>query len=371
MRCRRFALLFTGLLIVATARAGNPGRYRRRSVSGNTGRAYRSAPSHARYQPGSGRPWHGHADRAGAYRGAIVSAPRSYSPLTVYAGPFGGCFYAGGSASFGFYNPMPTAGYVFAPAAVVQVPVAWPGVNVVDNTAMRRARLENDLRWHAPLQLFPIKTKPSRNTHPSTAAAKLKSRRAEVQGDAHMRNQDFHKAYERYKVAMQTAPDRPAAHFRVGFALAALRQFGSAVQYFKRGLQLDPQWPDDGESLGRIFGRQNGIAKTNVIGDATRWAKEDVRDPDRLFVLGVLLHFDNRTDKSAVLFEAAYRLAGGGDHLKAFLLAPPYSKRPVAVTPHKPKPPGGIVEIKPPVPPIPQAGGKRGAGPALPPLPKP
>ena len=104
----------------------------------------------------------------------------------------------------------------------------------------------------------------------------------------------------------------------MGFALAAVGSFDSAVKYIKDGLDLDPQWPSHGDRLESIFGEDNRlmILLTERI---AMWVREDIRDPDRLFLMGVWLHFDG-DNRATPFFETAYRLAGYGDHLLAFLL---------------------------------------------------
>jgi hypothetical protein len=90
------------------------------------------------------------------------------------------------------------------------------------------------------------------------------------------------------------------------------------VKYIKQGLDLDPHWPAHGERLEGVFGDDNRLAILSLIERVTGWVREDIRDPDRLFLIGVLLHF-NGDQRASQFFEAAYRLAGSGDHLLAFL----------------------------------------------------
>lgn len=366
-----------GLLMFAVTSAGvavgdhrTSQRYPR--VYGDTGRPYGPTQAHYQYERRYGRPWHG----LGGARGATVTRGYTYAPPSYYPAVYGYGYPAGFAGPPGYWNYGPVSSSIPAAPLAVQAYPQWIGRNPFDNDVLRRAQLENELRWKMPLLLNPSAAKSKRRQdEPSTPAARLRSLRAQGQGDAHMRKQDYHRAYERYKAAALFAPDRGEASFRTAFALAAVGRFASAVTYLKRGLQSDPDLPVTGVSLGRVFGRDNELAKTGVIGRATEWAREDIRDPDRLFLLGVLLHFDNRPDKSAVLFEAAYRLNGGGDHLKAFLTTAQYAKRrsqppaPVAAVQKKPAP-QGIVEIKPPLPPLQPPEKNAPQAPVVPPLPQ-
>jgi tetratricopeptide (TPR) repeat protein len=341
-------------------------------VYGDTGRPYGPTQANYQYERRYGRTWHGVGGAT-----TVVSptrriyAPYSYSPLTVY-GPVIADYYSGyggyGLPSYAGYAPV----YGYAPVAPTYVPVVpqYVAPPFFNNEVIQRGLLENDLRWNQPLQFTPAPPNNARKPEPSNTAAILKSLRAQSNGDFLFQRQDYHGAYQRYHQAVRAAPDRAEANFRLAFALTALSRFDSAVAYFKRGLRLDPKWPVTGASLGRIFGRHNELAKTDVLGKVTRWVKEDIRDPDRLFLLGVLLHFDNDNDKSAVLFEAAYRLAGGGDHLKAFLLAGKQAsvKKPAAKPKAVPPAPAPKQDEAPPKPGI---KAKPPQGPILPPLPKP
>jgi hypothetical protein len=51
------------------------------------------------------------------------------------------------------------------------------------------------------------------------------------------------------------------------------------------------------------------------------WVREDIRDPSRLFLMGVLLHFNDDPDKSRTFFEAASALAPEPMYAQAFLEA--------------------------------------------------
>jgi hypothetical protein len=225
------------------------------------------------------------------------------------------------------------------------------------NPVLQESMLENQLRWGTDL---PPRVTPLRNRvrlHPSTPEQQVKSIHAQAQGDVWMRRLKFLNAYERYKYAISAANDRPEPYFRLGYALAAVGSFDSAVKFIKQGLELDPQWPAHGERLEAIFGNDNRLAILSLTERVTGWVREDIRDPDRLFLVGVLLHF-NGDDRASQFFEAAYRLAGGGDHLLAFLQPQPPENRDGAASPSRPGPPagqfnGGAPPPEPVEPPLP------------------
>lgn len=155
---------------------------------------------------------------------------------------------------------------------------------------------------------------------PSSVEAKRNSIRQQAQGDEYFVKQNYVQAYARYKQAVSAAPDLAEPRFRLAMALICLGRGSLAADEIRKGLILDPQWPTTGTDLDTLFGPDHGIAKDAALQRTVRWAREDVRDPDRLFVLGVLLHFDRQSDKAMALFEAADALtSGAAAHLRPFL----------------------------------------------------
>jgi len=88
-----------------------------------------------------------------------------------------------------------------------------------------------------------------------------------------------------YRNAVDLAPDRPEAHFRLGLAFAALKQYASAIREFKRSLEMDPTLPQSGDRLSTIFGDNNKIPQATLLPTVADWAREDLNDGDRLFLL--------------------------------------------------------------------------------------
>jgi len=198
------------------------------------------------------------------------------------------------------------------------------------NAAMQQAAAENAERWRDPVDLA-AEQKLGPAIIPSSPAARLRSLETRQRGDMWFRQQAFTKAYTRYKSAIAAASDQATPHFRLAFTLVALGHHGRAVNYLKRGLARDPSWPRSGQPLEQLYGQENTLVQTAHLHKVAEWVRGDIRDPDRLFLLGVMLHFSEQPDKAATCFETALRLAGRGEHLKVFL-------RPAADEP-QPKPP--------------------------------
>ncbi|HUG94024.1 MAG TPA: hypothetical protein VML55_24550 [Planctomycetaceae bacterium] len=311
----------------SAARADSPGSFRYPRVYGATGRPYGPTQAHYQYQRQYGRPWHGeggltahgfghsHHGRAAHHFGGFV--PYGYHAYGYATFPFYG--YSGADAGWpGYADYGPVHSYLPAAPVVIQPHPFFYGPNPFDNPVLNHAREENDVRWNQPLFVEPVDKAPPKFLEPSTVEAKLKSMRSQGYGDVWLRKTDFVQAYLRYKQAVNHARDRSEPYFRLAMAYAGMGHHTLAVRELKRGLERDPSWPSTGDSLDEVFGEDNQLTKSAIVGRAVAWVREDVRDPDRLFLLGVLLHFDD-DERSQEFFQAAYRLAGGGRHLAAFL----------------------------------------------------
>ena len=268
---------------------------------------------------------------------------RGYGPMVViaappppyyrrYAGPLPGRYgspYYGISVNriFGYpatyipYGSRVAGGYAYPPGYTGAYATYGPSAAEWDpysNPLLQATLLENQLRWGTALPPGYPEPRTRVRLRQSTPEQKAKSIRAQVQGDVWMKKLRFLNAYERYKVAVSAASDRPEPYFRLGFSLASVGNFDSAVKYFKQGLDVDPQWPTHPDKLDAVFGEDNRLSVLTLIERVGGWVREDIRDPDRLFLIGVVLHADGDT-RASEFFEAAYRLGGSGDHLLAFM----------------------------------------------------
>ncbi|HXY32770.1 MAG TPA: hypothetical protein VEI07_01000 [Planctomycetaceae bacterium] len=278
--------------LTATARADRPRR--------GYGPVFVIAPRQPYYRRYAGPP----VGRYGSpYYGISVNRifgyPATYIP---YGSPVAGGFAypVGATGAYGTFGP----------------PIRdW---DLYGNPLLQATLLENQLRWGTALPPGYPEARTRARLRPSTPEQQAKSARAQAQGDVWMKKLRFLNAYERYKVAQSAASDRPEPYFRLGFSLAAVGNFDSAVKYFKQGLDVDSQWPSHPVRLDALFGEDNRLSVLTLIERVGGWVREDIRDPDRLFLIGVVLHADGDT-RASEFFEAAYRLGGSGDHLLAFL----------------------------------------------------
>jgi tetratricopeptide (TPR) repeat protein len=138
-------------------------------------------------------------------------------------------------------------------------------------------------------------------------------------GDALFGKQKYAQANDRYRTAARSASQLGAPLFRQGLALAATGRCDLAAAALKKGLKLDPTWPKSDFTLEQVVGPDKGAKKALL--DALAAAVEaKPADADRMFVLGVFLHFDGQLDRAATFFERAEKIAGDNvGHIEAFL----------------------------------------------------
>jgi hypothetical protein len=156
----------------------------------------------------------------------------------------------------------------------------------------------------------------------SSRAGKERSRQFQAEGDRLLHDGQFVKGYLRYLEAQREAEDRADVYFRQAFALVAMGRHSHAVMKMKRGLQVDPTWPQNAVLLDTVYGVDNVIHKTEYLQRVADWANANVRDPDRLFLMGVMLFCDEDPRAAEFLRSASKLSSGQNTHLMAFLKSP-------------------------------------------------
>ena len=154
----------------------------------------------------------------------------------------------------------------------------------------------------------------------SSPAARLRSLEHQARGDQKLREQKWSEARAAYRSCVDAAPDRADGHLRLGLCLVAIQRFEPAIHEFKRAVFIDPQIPRSGPISKAIFGPDSKMARASIISKLTDWVQDDYTNPDRLFLMGVMLHFEG-DPRGREFFEAASRMKRSGDlsHITAFV----------------------------------------------------
>lgn len=289
----------------------------------------------------------------GQLPGASWGGGGGYFPV-YYGSPapyYGGYGYGYGYGYGPYWGQWPVPAYGFVPNVAVPVgPITYPvvtpgfnydpyatmGPNLTLNPVIQDGLRENAERWGEDLPEFkpdPIQ----RPVAPSTNEARLRSLELQRQGDERMQRQEWAQALSLYRRSVSAAEDRADAHLRLAFASMAIRDYVTAVSELKRAIHLDRTLVQASPTLVQILGEQNPQTRLVLLENLAGWVRQDVRDPDRLFLMGAVLYFD-RDERGMDFLETGFRLAGRGEHFQAFLapeqvpannpVAPPAVDRP-------------------------------------------
>lgn len=165
---------------------------------------------------------------------------------------------------------------------------------------------------------------------PSSPEAQLRSVRLQEAGDRLFQRLDYAAAAKSYAAALKAAPDRPDPYLRLAITRIARKDFRQAITYLRTMIEIDPSYPSRAVSLGEMFGNQNGISRLQLKQGVADWTNADVRDPERLFLLGVVLFLEG-DERFKTILDTAVKLEGEKPYLTAFRDSPPANSTPIVV----------------------------------------
>ncbi len=345
------ALSTTAVLSVTIPAQADPHGHAYPKVRTFSGGYYGPTQAHYQYERRYGRPWHGqndlYAGHSSAGYGHYHGGGYGYGPGVGFGASIGGwatpsfgfygynspfglgvTTYGGYPLTYGYYSgypypsawngyypaPPPFTGDVSTPSDPTFLAPPAPG-----NPVLNDAWEENVRQWEQPLDALPTITNTRPTLPASTPAAQGVSMRHQHHGDLLLQNLEYFQASQRYRDAIAAAADRAEPHLHLAIAFAGMRQFDKAVHELKVGLSLDPAWPQSGATLDSLLRPENSIGKMQLKQAIAEWTLADVRNPDRLFLLGAVLFLDNDIDKAHQILETAARLSGMQEYLAVFL----------------------------------------------------
>jgi hypothetical protein len=250
------------------------------------------------------------------------SSIAGFGGLNYYNGPVGGFGVYGGPVGYTSFG-YPNYGYMPMAPLMVQTRPIYIGGDPADNPVIQewmpdKFKGQNGNANAAPAQ--PPQRSVKVFVKPTNPEQKRKSIRYQAQADEWFVKANYLQAFARYKQAYSAAPDRPEPRFRMAVTLAAMQEYGPAVDELKKLGRLDPAWPEHGDRLDDLFGADHNISKNILLEKVAGWVREDVRDPDRLYLMGVLLHFNEDADKAKTFFETADLVtSGAADYVQVYL----------------------------------------------------
>ena len=153
------------------------------------------------------------------------------------------------------------------------------------------------------------RARPAPRVRETNDEVRTRAARRLAMGDEDYRAQRYGEAYSTYRRAAEIAPDLYEVYFRQGQALVALRRYDDALKSFKRGLDLDPNWPRRPMRLTELYGPNQAA----FIAHLEALAKEAVARPgdsSPILLLGIELYSSGQQGRAKRFFEQAAALAG-------------------------------------------------------------
>ncbi len=135
-------------------------------------------------------------------------------------------------------------------------------------------------------------------------------------GDRYFREGKLRSAYSRYRKAEDAAPDLADVYFRQAFVELALDNIGKGAVALRRGLRLDPRWPQSDFRLDAVFSDEGRVAALRLLDEQL---KEFPNDADARLLAGVILHFHGEQAAAQEQFQRAVKVTGGRSVARLFL----------------------------------------------------
>jgi tetratricopeptide (TPR) repeat protein len=126
-------------------------------------------------------------------------------------------------------------------------------------------------------------------------------------GDNFFKQQKFHDALLRYRLAIGASPEYAVAHLRHGFSLVANRRYEEAAVALTKAFTLDPQLPRSGFRVDQLYAdnRMAREAHEEALAQATL---DEPANGNLHFVVGMWLVFNGQPERSRKFFEKAKAL---------------------------------------------------------------
>ncbi len=146
---------------------------------------------------------------------------------------------------------------------------------------------------------------PSKPMLPSSQHNRDEAANLVAQGKALMGLQQFQRSLAKFKLAIQNAPELPEPYFCMAANYLAINNGDKAIEMIQRGLTQDPYWPFSNPTLSQFYGAENIALVEQIKTRVVEWTHDNVRDADRLFLLGVVLIFEQDFANSRTLLQTA------------------------------------------------------------------
>lgn len=129
----------------------------------------------------------------------------------------------------------------------------------------------------------------------------------------------YPEAVDAYRQSILIAADRPEPRSKLAILLAETRQYRESLNELRSALALDPTQLEKAPSLGDFYGPNRERIVQNMLQSTAQWARADIRDPERLLLIGSLLLLNGDPAQAEVPLRSAERLAPGDPQIQSVL----------------------------------------------------
>jgi tetratricopeptide (TPR) repeat protein len=143
----------------------------------------------------------------------------------------------------------------------------------------------------------------------SNAAARQRAAKFMELGDGYFAQGNYVLAYDRYKSAVQAAPDLVEPYLRRGQALIAMQSYDLAADTYKHAFKLHPHWAQTNFRLDAVYGNDQREKQDHL--DMLAAAAERRPTAELMFLLGAQLLYDGQAERALRFFDRAKELHQG------------------------------------------------------------
>lgn len=305
----------------APTRADRPGSY-----DNVIGGAARRSPSAHPARPGTALRGHGHQQgHSSIYLGVGIPFGCVTPPIVSYGAYYPSWSFSAWTTPYGmYYNPALNYGEYYLPPTYVPAELYY-GPQAIDRFLGAQ---------RTPVAA-PVAPAAAGAVEPAGIADKLRKSNAETRerarrflqfGDALFLKQRFHEAAQRYRSAIEVAPDLPEAYYRQAFALLTVKQYRLAAKALRIAVELDPDMLRSDKLVQTLYG-DNRLVKESHLEQLASAAINAPENGDLLFLLGGFLYANDEPEQGVRFLRKAHEIADPKPVFLAPLLKPVRSVR--------------------------------------------
>lgn len=232
---------------------------------------------------------------------------------------FGYGFYNSPSITFGYTFPGPSwdPGWGYAPMTR-----QYDGVGPVATSFPSWPADPN--QYVDPVNQLPSPSQVANQASPFRKSSVQEQHESLVwmeQGDRFRYNGQYAEAVNAYRRSIEIAQDQPLPRMKAAILLAESQQYNEAVHQLRSALTLDPESTEKAKSLSEFFGPRKDQTIHNMLQATAQWARGNIRDPQRLLLVGTLLMLSGDRTQAEIPLLAAQKLSPNDPQVQQVLAA--------------------------------------------------